>query len=92
MLRFEPVFRLVQSVDLRLVPRDHKLLHIPFDEGYAAPDTWLQRILVDPCVPRLESFQSIINSDPEIYHMCKLVLLRPISVVAEDDSEVQSDL
>jgi hypothetical protein len=82
----------VSRVDLRVVPPARKCLHIPFDEGYAAPNTWVQHILVDPCVPRLEGFQSMINSDPEIYYMCKLVLLRPISMPAEGDSEDSPEL
>jgi hypothetical protein len=82
----------VSRVDLRVVTLALKCIHIPFDKGYAAPNTWVQRILVDPCVPRLEGFQSMINSEAEIYYMCKLVLLRPISVAVEDDSEDSPEL
>ena len=60
-------------------------LDIPFDGTYVASHTWVQRIAVEPRIPRLEGFTFVNQSDPEMHYMNKSVLLRPISMPARDD-------
>jgi len=53
-------------------------LEIPFDESYVAGRTWVQRIAIEPRIPKVEGFQFITDVDPEMHFLLKSVLLRPI--------------
>ena len=83
---------LVSRVDVLSPASTPNHLDIPIDEAYAAPKIWVQRILVEPCISRLEGSQFMIHSDPEMYYMCMSGLPRPISIHAQDDSEDSLEL
>ena len=55
-------------------------LEIPFEESYVAGKTWVQRIAIEPRIPKVEGFQFVTDVDPEMHFLLKSVLLRPIQL------------
>jgi hypothetical protein len=63
---------------------------IPFDDSYVAGKTWVQRLALEPRIPKVEGFQFVTDVDPEMHFLLKAVLLRPIylsSAVEDDDTK-----
>jgi hypothetical protein len=66
-----------------------KLRHIeiPFHETYAAARTWTQRIAKEPRVPKPEGYRFITDVDSEMHYLLKAILLRPIYLPEQPESD-----
>ena len=62
-------------------------IDIPFDDAYAAARTWVQRLAVEPRIPKPEGFSFITDIDPEMHYLLKSVLLRPIRLPQKQPEE-----
>lgn len=63
---------------------------IPFDDSYIAGRTWVQRLALEPRLPKVEGLQFITDVDPEMHFLLKAVLLRPVYLPpAIDDSDTR---
>ena len=68
---------------------ERKLRHIDiaFHETYAAARTWIQRIAKEPRVPKPEGYRFITEVDSEMHYLLKAILLRPIYLPEQPDSD-----
>ena len=62
--------------------RSGRHVDVPFDETYTAARTWVQRIAVEPRIPKPEGMQFVSRADTEMHFLTKQVLLRPIYIYA----------
>ena len=77
-----------KSPDAQTKPR---YVDMPFDDSYVAGRTWVQRLALEPRIPKVEGFQFVTDVDPEMHFLLKAVLLRPIYLgpAVEDDDTKQ---
>ena len=59
-------------------PAFSRHIGVPFDPRYAAARTWVQRILLEPRVPKPEGYRFMTDADAEMHYMLKAILLRPV--------------
>ena len=69
--------------------QQRKLRHIeiPFHESYAVTKTWTQRITKEPRVPKPEGYKFITDVDSEMHYLLKAILLRPIYLPEQPESD-----